>query len=160
MSRGIDYGRGLSNIDKETGIRFGVISMNSLSEWVDTEPVYPDDFTCECGKVTPYSEIENDRCECGKYADIPEEPIGFKIEEDGYHAVSCFDNTELMITKSPYYTRGAFCSPCAPGAVNLNQACDDGEKAYCFGHDFFEGAAPYPVFKVDGDELVPFVEGT
>ncbi len=30
---GIDYGLGLSNVDKDTGIRYGVIPMNSLNEW-------------------------------------------------------------------------------------------------------------------------------
>lgn len=35
MSIGIDYGLGQSNIDKETGIRFGVISQHSLHpEWM------------------------------------------------------------------------------------------------------------------------------
>ncbi len=28
---GIDYGRGLTNIDPKTGIRFGVISFNAIS---------------------------------------------------------------------------------------------------------------------------------
>ena len=33
---------------------------------------------------------------------------------------------------------------------------EDGERAYCFGHDWFEDkAAPYPVYSVATGELVP-----
>ena len=31
MSAGIDYGMGQSNVDKETGIRYGVIHQNKIS---------------------------------------------------------------------------------------------------------------------------------
>ena len=31
---GIDYGRGLANVDTDTGVRYGVISVHSLGDWV------------------------------------------------------------------------------------------------------------------------------
>lgn len=37
MSKGIDYGMGQSNVDKSTGIRYGVISVNEcVQSWYDS----------------------------------------------------------------------------------------------------------------------------
>lgn len=51
---GIDYGRGLTNIDVETGIRFGVIPAGDLSEWIyeALELVYPEACCPKCGGDT------------------------------------------------------------------------------------------------------------
>ena len=60
-----------------------------------------------------------------------------------------------MILKSDYYTHAQFCSPCVPGAGNLDSPCDSGEKAYCLGHDWFEdGIAPYPVYRVSDNARI------
>ena len=38
---GIDYGHGLSNVDKATGIRYGVIGQGTVgAAWYDIEPDY------------------------------------------------------------------------------------------------------------------------
>ncbi len=78
---------------------------------------------------------------------IDMEPVGFSYYGDGLAAEQPFDDPDIFITKSPYYTLCQFCSPCAPGAGYL---MDRGTvKAYCFGHDWFEGGkAPYPVYDV------------
>jgi hypothetical protein len=62
-----------------------------------------------------------------------------------------------MVLKSPYYSLAQFCSPCVPGAGNLESEDEDGVKTYCLSHDWFEdGKAPYKVYAVDGDyEVVP-----
>ncbi|MGB2806668.1 MAG: hypothetical protein WBC22_02930 [Sedimentisphaerales bacterium] len=137
MNRGIDYGMGKTNIDNDNKIRFGVIHQNELLQaWSDSsEPYYP------C-KDCDVSEDEYDNCEC--------DAISYIIDDGEYQAESdsCGD---IFITKSPYYTHAQFCSPCAPGACYIMNSCDDGEKAYCFGHDWFEGGkAPYPVFNLNG----------
>lgn len=147
---GIDYGHGLTNIDPETQIRYGVIStLSVLDAWCDSsEPYYPCD-DCEV------SEEERESYGCDGC-----EPLSCYIDDDEYIAESCFDDTEIMIMKSPYFTSGAFCSPCAPGAVNLNEPMHpkNGDGiAYCFGHDWFDGGkAPYRVFSVEtGREVKP-----
>jgi len=147
---GIDYGNGKTNIDPETKIRYGVISQNSvLQAWCDSsEAQYP------C------SDCEHDEDgDCGCY-DLYCEPSGFIYEEDGYIAESCFDNMEIMILKSPFFTAGNFCSPCVPGGIDLDSPAHPSEAddiAYCFGHDWFEGnKAPYRVFSVEtGKEVLP-----
>lgn len=147
----IDYGHGITNIDPETKIRYGIISMNAVCQaWSDcSEPLY----SCkDC-------EIEQGSDECSN-ADC--EPSSWYINEDGYEAHSCFDGTEIIITKSLYFTGGIFCSPCAPGAINLDEACHErhmghwDDIGYCFGHDWFDdGKAPYRVYSVaTGKEIL------
>lgn len=155
MNKGIDYGLGKTNIDKN-GIRYGVISQNSvLQAWCDdSEPYYgnPEKECPECktlNKVTKWGdEIE---CECGEIYTIVgdfDDPICFFYDKEGTMAETCLD-TDIIITKSPYFTFGQFCSPCVPGAINLNNYMENGEKAYCFGSDWFEGEPPYKIFSVE-----------
>jgi hypothetical protein len=49
--RGIDYGMGMSNIDRDTGIRFGVISQHDVGQaWYDSEELDYGPPTCpKCG---------------------------------------------------------------------------------------------------------------
>lgn len=81
-------------------------------------------------------------------------------EHDGYKITKCLDS-DLMILKSPFFTYASFCSPCVPGACNLDSPLDhipeDGSNAcYCLDHSWFEGGvAPYPVFNFGGAEILP-----
>jgi hypothetical protein len=131
---GIDYGRGLTNIDKDTGIRYGVIHNGEvLQAWCDSsEAVFPDDYDEE---------------------EICDGPLDYAYEKDGYKCFQFADDTDIFIEKSPYYTYCGFCSPCAPGAGYL---MDEGNvKAYCFDHDWFEdGIAPYKVYDVKTNKEV------
>lgn len=174
---GIDYGAGKTNIDFTNNIRYGVISQHDvLQAWADSsEAVYGDPHCPKCGnepnKVEDLDEENMEQFEFSKgstgefacthcryifdsdeaYGD---EPIGFTYDDDGYIAHSCLDN-DIIIVKSPFYTKACFCSPCVPGAGNLNSTDEGGVKTYCFGHDWFEdGKSPYPVYRVDNDELV------
>lgn len=184
---GIDYGRGLTNIDTSTGIRYGVISQHSLASWFydEYEPVYGPPMCPVCGnEATDASSdfIAADEFEqynnrgCVDYAcytckhtldnsDVyPDEPIGHELKTDEYHAVDCLDS-DVMLLKSPFYTYAPFCSPCVPGAGNLDNAARDTDggienrwsKTFCFGHDYFENnRAPYRVFRVDDNsEVLP-----
>jgi hypothetical protein len=176
MLAGIDYGCGQTNVDHKTGIRFGVISQGSvLQAWCDSaEADYGEPICPKCGNTASNSadlpeESEEwgiaqgacsdygcKRCEyvfdaCEAFGD---EPQGWHYEGDGYECVDCLDS-DIMILKSPYYTKAVFCSPCVPGACSIESPDSDGAKAYCFGHDWFEdGKAPYPVYRVDNDNLV------
>lgn len=170
MGRGIDYGMGQTNIDKENGIRYGVIPMNSLA-WADEafEPWYGDPTCPKCGgKVVDSSGIEDEQfvdsprdyfchqCNETFYSDrcFGDDPLGYTLDDGEYKAEGHSDG-DVFVTKSPYFTRAQFCSPCAPGACHLENPMGDGERAYCFGHDWFENeVAPYPVYSVTTGELV------
>lgn len=179
---GIDYGMGRTNINHETGIRFGVISMHDISQaWADSSEGYYGEPTCpKCGDTVcseadtadydsdDYAQYEHGCAdyvchECKHTLDssdvYPEEPIGHSLDVDGVKATDCLDS-DVMVLDSPFYTFAPFCSPCVPGAGNLDnaQTPTDGDmrdawaKAYCFGHEWFEdGKAPYRVFRVVDD---------
>ena len=138
---GIDYGLGKSNIDIETGVRYGVINQRHvLQAWADnSEPYYGDE---------PENEEDDDGYDCA-------EPISHFYSKDGFAAECSSDDGDIFVTKSPFYTHAQFCSPCAPGAGYLTNPCKTGPKCYCFGHDWFEdGKAPYSVFRVDDGTFV------
>ena len=176
MSSGIDYGRGMSNIDKETGIRYGVISIRTpmpealqdiydaaldanydaaqaaLREYIRNRVL--DIFTELRGNAINgiVDSIVESIIDADGLSEI--ECAGGDYIKYGYHIHVC--ETTLMILKSPYVTRGRFCSPCYPGAIDLDTPDADGELAYCLGADFFENdKAPYPVLSPCGDCGVP-----
>lgn len=189
---GLDYsGPGSTvNRDSETGIRYGVISMNSVmpEAWDDVEYDYgtpQEAFKCpNCHEKTMAHKWGDDvKCDtCGEEfeTEMPDyiEPCGWSYEGDGYAITSCLDN-DAMIIKSPFYTYAQFCSPCVPGAGNLdnpfpiNPALEPKLKAgrilyrrgaekagfpkvYCLGPDWFDQFAPCPypvIFRVDGKEM-------
>jgi len=170
MSAGIDYGMGLANIDRETGIRFGLISQHSImpEALAELEPIYV--RACpKCGEEisddapTVYTRGKGGRIECPACSYwIPEDeltgddPQGYTYTEDGYHLSSGTDGFGIFVEKSPFYTFARFCSPCAPGAGNLDSHDPDGVKTYCLGVDWFDSDSPcpYPVYNVSDDSLV------
>ena len=173
---GIDYGCGTQNVDRATGIRFGVISQNSvnLDCWADAEPDYGKPHCPECGDECLDSSHEsvtdaewNDgkdyacaKCEACYWSDsvFPDEALSYSYEREGYKLTDCLD-TDIFILESPYFTWAQFCSPCVPGAGNLDTPTEpeNGAKCYALGHDWFEdGRAPYTVYRVaDGSIVEP-----
>lgn len=145
MSLGIDYGRGTTNIDHTTNIRYGVISQHSvLRAWADWSELDYGEPTCPkcCQIAQPFTEDPEKWAEDAKYewyggcADFvcescelvfdaedayPMEANGAYYQDDDYAAATVLDN-DIMICKSPFYTIAPFCSPCVPGAGNLDQA--------------------------------------
>jgi hypothetical protein len=180
MGAGIDYGMGRTNINRETGIRYGVISQHSVCQaWADCSEADYGDPTCpKCGGVAISAEAclcDIDNCEsgpgCADYVCEPceyvfdsseaygDEPRGWHYSGDGYECVDCLDS-DIMILQSPYYTYAPFCSPCVPGAGNIDSTAGeelDGVRTYCLGHDWFDsGKAPYRVFDAVYDvEILP-----
>lgn len=178
---GIDYGMGKSNIDLLTEIRYGVISQHSvMSEALnDMELQYGDPHCPKCGNdaedivnytnANPDVDIEEwERkkydsedyvcLECklvfGSESAFSAEPQGFSYEKEGYCLIDCL-NSDIFVLKSPFYTFAQFCSPCVPGAGNLDSPMKEGVKCYALGHDWFEGGkSPYPVYSVDTERRV------
>jgi hypothetical protein len=183
---GIDYGLGQANIEKETGIRYGVISQNSISPYAFEDimnngtDVDFENFKEEV-KSRLESAIEGVLDELGLYrkrsshnmndpAGMAEEIVDnlewdnyegtgdctrYLYEQDGYVIETCSDG-DMFITKSPYYSKSQYCSPCAPGAGYLNNPCEDGPKTFCLGLSWFDEDCPceYPIYRVDNDERV------
>ncbi len=179
MSAGIDYSGGIANRNPVTGIHFGVISQHTPAGeiWEDFQPVYP--YGCpSCGQafgngIEPVvaklddldeDELGSESCPtCGYEADDPDtdwngdEAIGqhytgektYKL--DYSESLCCF-----FVLTSPYYTLARFCSPCAPGAGDLDNWDSGGVRTYCLGPDFFDKdrPCPYPIWQVADDVCV------
>ena len=117
-SAGIDYGMGQTNIDFKTGIRYGVISLDSVNPFFldKFEPIYsseePQDFE------EPIAYIYND------------DKIGLKCEYDPNSSLYM-----LWVFHSPVTEKVKFCSPCVPGAGDLNNPCENGIEAYSLPKD-------------------------
>lgn len=135
MGKGIDYGMGLTNRDKNNPqFHFGVISQNEVVQaWADSsEAIYPEDDTEETDFY---------------------EPLFFKLDDKEYFA-TCGDSGDIFIERSPYYTLCQYCSPCAPGAGYIMNQNKQGIKAYCFGPDFFYGEIPIDIYSVETGKLI------
>jgi hypothetical protein len=181
MNPGFDYGMGQTNIDKETGIRYGIIVVHDLmSEAIheSLEADYGEPHCPKCGneakKGKPrgdkkYTWSRDGKGVCGDYHCVGckyifdgdeafgDDPVAQVLDADGYKGF-LDDSNDMWLTLSPYYTWAQFCSPCAPGAGHLGNPMpqDEGAKTYCFGHDWFDGGkAPYPVYSVKTNELIP-----
>lgn len=168
MSTGIDYGNGQTNIDKETGIRYGVISPNSvMPEALDDIYSNGEDMIYTEWKQERFDEIESAiQSAIGDYVsdrilkqivegatDAAEDCIGEDYESDsdgagydytgdGYHIQT--SSLGLYVLKSPYVTRTWYCSPCCPGAGNLDSPDVDGVLTYALGPEWFDEHNPMP----------------
>lgn len=158
-----------TNMDLDTGIRYGVIPAHEVGQawWDESEPYYGEPLCPWCGNPID-SRDEGIVCEtCGHEIEdmdefAEEEPLTWYYEDEEISAEQPQDDTDIWVVKSKYFTYAQFCSPCAPGALCLTQWLSKdtwkaNNRAYCFGHHWFEGGkAPYPVFDVEtGEEVKP-----
>ena len=159
--RGIDYSgpTGTCNRDPETGIRYGILSANSLELnewfWESVESVYSPHCGHCGGDLDEGWDEEASQTEALAEMDLTEEqaedldcfvcphchqpipdgeqygdePDGNVINEDGIEGFVDSSN-DVWITKSPYFTYAQFCSPCAPGAVHLGNPLDETSDEY------------------------------
>lgn len=154
---GVDYGHGLVNIDIANGIRYGVIA---LTGYMSEELEYDFPFRCPyCGSDSLVQSRSRDWDYFCQSCRTPhesmdcygDEEVGFHYDKEGYVLVDCLD-TNVMVIRSPYFTFAPYCSPCVPGAGDLDNSVynpNDGVKTYCLGPEWFEdGVAPYLIFKV------------
>ena len=111
----------MTNINKETGVRFGFISANSLHSDV------VDDLIFNFGTDLDYEEYvkENPEDECGDgyYNDEPD--IEGEMEKVKYATSWLGGALHFWIFESPYKTQCALCSPCVPNAGDLDNVGED-----------------------------------
>lgn len=189
---GLDYARGTAtNRDAVTGIRYGVISQYSVNpDAIEDIYSHGEDLSYKEAHAEAMREARTEWENAGNsaedfdedsasqdFADGYESDNGlndYLYERDGYKLTGCLSN-DLFVIRSPFFTVAQFCSPCVPGAGNLdspfesvnNQEGLDGvdylneaesagfPRVYCLGHDWFESnMAPYAVYSVETGKLV------
>lgn len=171
---GIDYGHGQANKNTETGIRFGVISIHSVNPDA-VEDIYAhgenlshkqfieeqklkiersltdalEDFSIDEDKIKQLAETVFDDIEQDINDRYEENNDTYLYKKDGY--IIQTSELGLIILESPYFTYTQFCSPCVPGAGNLDAPLDTphkNNKTYCLGTEWFEDKKPYEPYLV------------
>lgn len=181
----------MPNFDEKTGIRYGVISPHSISHNCDYD-LYEGPNSTDPWYESGIEEIKN------QHSGEPEESIEEYIQEfsdhyenpDGsmdysdteYDLHVSGDNFGIFVMRSPYYTYCRDCSPCAPGAGDLDSPVDDpdlknkdmtryvdvfgiahkiAEKTLCLGPEWFDTdddqysrKMPYKCYQVNNDQEV------
>ena len=182
MSVGIAYALRRTNVDAETGIRFGVISQYAVwHDWVDTAEVdYGKPYCPRCGQevgaIASFScddKLQFDDWERPNRSDweefvctnckivfggsaYPKEPIRWYVNDVDYKLTDFLDS-KILVIRSPFYTRAVSCSPHVPDACSIESPDENGERAYCLGLAWFNPdlePCPYPIYRVDNDKLV------
>lgn len=166
--RGIDYGLGKTNKDEETGIRYGVIPIGSISQNCadDLEPHYQKSCPYCGNELDDDVDADNEDAECSDCGNslhdedlYPEQPDSYSYDKHGYTLTQGREDSDIFVTKSPYFTYAQFCSPCAPGACHLKNPLTEpheNNKCYCLGPEWFdkENPCPYPIYSVETGNLV------
>lgn len=166
---GIDYGLGKTNADTN-GVRYGVISQHSINPDA-LEDIYNGEnlsfqYYQEEVKKAIRSALEDyvskhqlegavesafDAVEQEVSDNYQSDEDQYRYEKDGY--VIETSSLGLMILKSPFFTYAQFCSPCVPGAGNLDSPLYEmatPNKTYCLGPDWFEdNKCPYTVYPLE-----------
>ena len=184
----------LPNFDASTGISYGVISQHSLSPYaVDDIISSADDLYYEEAKAEFIESLTDAILEVlNNYITYHEDPEinvddyvdmwndAYQNDEhhwfikDAEYTLDFSNDLGIYVCKSPYYTYCRGCSPCCPGAGDLDSSITkDGydhtefnymswggaKKAYCLPNDYFDDhKAPYVYFKVGSDEPENVVE--
>lgn len=143
----------MSNINSETNIRYGVISSNTINQFVfqDIFDLVYDQFYQECldlaieeeGLSNPENDDDYENLDIFEqdFADnfSPDEIFG-DFELDGIKGhLSCLGGSYIIfICESPYITKARLCSPCAPNAGNLDEKDLEGFDCYDCPADWYE----------------------
>ena len=183
----------MANYDEKTGIHYGVISPNNISGDAlndicfgsnSTDPHYEagkteliDDLKRFCeDHYLNFDHIDEDQF-IDQYSDQYENSDGqFDYEDSEYILHVSGDNFGIFVIKSPFYTFTRLCSPCAPGAGDLNNPAKidrrftdrsdpgftNGVETYCLPREYFDEYSPiqYRYYNVSDDKevLKPIIE--
>lgn len=136
----------MTNYNPETGIAYGVVSMNSLADWAFEEFVADGTNLSAEAAYADWSEglsadeIANGADDFWNEYRVDEE--NWVLEKDGLKlGLSWLGGAPLVwVFESPHTTTATPCSPCVPGAGDLDTPSDDGIRCYTLPTEWFEVA--------------------
>lgn len=132
-----------ANINPKTGIRYGVVALHSLQDWVFEE------FFHHGKSLTHEAAVEEFKSEF--YADNPEateeeyeealeeaqqgwefDEEQYSLEKDGMHLeLSYLGGAPIVfVFESPHTAKARQCSPCVPNAGDLDNKSENGVLCY------------------------------
>ena len=157
--KGIDYSLSQSNHDEMAA--YGVISANSVAShiWDILEPTYQ--AACpNCGDDLDDDQVailSSDSLPCPSCDEIIEddqsiygdEPSGWQSNDPDLELDYSSDMSVIWVLKSPVAVKSQYCSPCCPGAGNLDSPCDEGVLTYALPLELFDDYNPAPYSDTD-----------
>lgn len=130
-----------ANVDPKTGIRYGVVSLNNLADWVFDEFFLNGvSETYEAAKKEHFGDKEPDDNELEEFNDnfdCDEEE--YSLETDGMKLLLNFLGGAplVWVIESPHRAFCAECSPCCPNAGNLDEKREGGVETYDLPKDWY-----------------------
>ncbi len=176
----------MTNYDEKTGIHYGVISPNSINQetlndlcdrsvdtiYEESKKTFLNDLESFCeDHYLNFANIDKDSFIDEFNQNYENDYHGYEYEDKEYSLHICDDNFGIFVIRSPFYTYTKQCSPCAPGAGDLDSPVSIDEynktahntfmygtvKAYCLPKDFFDeeyAKIPYRYYRVSDDKEV------
>ena len=134
----------LANIDRETGIRYGVVALNSLADWAFDEFFYQGtNLTSEAAYASFREDnpeaTEEDEQEFWDCYESDEEEYELKTDDGLELLLSYLGGGALVwVCKSPHTTYARECSPCVPNAGDLDSLDSTGVRCYTLPEEWFQ----------------------
>jgi hypothetical protein len=133
-----------SNINPETGVRYGVVALHSLEDWV-WEEFWQNgtNETWEYAKREWLAENPNHDEDSEEFQEWNEswecDEQEYSLECDGMKLeLSYLGGAPLVfVLQSPYISRARECSPCVPNAGDLDSKDADGVECYDLPADWY-----------------------
>ena len=129
----------MPNYNPETKIPYGVVSLNSLAEWVYEEFFNYGENTSYADALEEWKKTNPD----GEEEDFSDE---YESQEDCYSletdkmslGLSYLGGAAMVwVFKSDHTTLASPCSPCVPGAGDLDSQHEQGIRCYTLPNDWF-----------------------
>ncbi|MBW2636001.1 MAG: hypothetical protein JRC86_00495 [Deltaproteobacteria bacterium] len=128
-----------ANKDPETGVPYGVVSLNSLEDWVFEEflnngvNLNEEAVALEWQEENPGQDFPDDFWDD---IEIDEPSYALSINEDGIKlelGLSCLGGAyNVWVYSSPFRASAAPCSPCCPNAGDLDTRVEPGYGVVCY----------------------------
>jgi len=133
----------MTNTNPKTGIAYGVVALNSLAEWVTDEFM---DRGVNLTSTAAFDEftLENPDADEAAIQDFWDgymaEEEEYELHADGMHLLlGHLGGASLVwVLESPVTTRARPCSPCVPGAGDLDNKSDGGIECYDLPADWYD----------------------
>lgn len=129
----------MTNTNPETGIPYGVVAMNNLADWVFDEFLYHGNNDSYDAALAEWR-AENPDADEEEFSDFYEgEEENYSLEKDGLVlGLSYLGGAPMIwVFQSPHTTTVRPCSPCVPGAGDLDTPDPDGMECYTLPPDWF-----------------------
>jgi hypothetical protein len=131
------------NTNPETGIRYGVVALNTLADWVFEEFFHHGnndsyDAALEYFKAENPDATDEEIDRFGEEYESDEDCYSLETKDGLKLGLSYLGGAPMVwVFQSPHTTTALLCSPCVPNAGDLDNRTPDGFACYTLPADWF-----------------------